>query len=788
MADLVQLEDLPADARTALPHDHPILNDYASRMEAQAGLPNGLMNAIKNVGERSNSNQVSPAGAQGVMQLMPGTQKQLGVTDPTDPLQSIRAGAQYLASAASKLGTNDPTALAAAYHAGPSSKAARGDFTGSPITKKYADAVAAAMPMGSANAEDSSPAATAAAGGVDPADLPDATPAGGQPAAPAYDPTTGMSGTEKFLAGAGKFFSDTGSGVRQLAADALNPVSQALTGKDVLSQDYEGEKERARLDSPLMHTGAGLAGNIFANATTLALPGGAIGKAVSDAVPLAAAGRAVAMSPTIARLLAQYGPAAVSSGALSTLTPTVAPGERTRNAVVGAVASPVLSAAGQGLGALGRGALGWAEQNIPGAAGLSAASGRGVDAVMDAATNLGPLLRKSFNATATPTDRQSVARAVMNGIPVYPQQLDHAGTDALSRGQIAGQNSAFTRAVNSTMGQTTDDIPGAISSAHDDLGQVYNNILDHAQIPLTPNLGTQAAQIHNDYLYNNVTGAPDSGLEDAVNRLTNLTTQGRTLTGRQYQDMLRDYSAGANRAQVTSLNKGQVTSTPDFNAAQAYRDLADAVQSHADQYLQPGDSEAFRQANAQWRNMRTLQQVAPVANGVTDYSPTTLARKLKVTDPNGFFFNQGDPTLTDLSKFGTKFMGMEANGPTTLLQRAKAAAMNSAPILAGDAAGAILAGDAMSGNSEHNDQPSMAARVLKGAAAAVLTHGALTGASRALNPAIDLNYLNQPRGALAEVIRRASLAPAIAAGINQDRNSGETPYRVDIHGIGPGDQ
>lgn len=457
MTDTVQLEDLPPEARTALPHDHPILNDYASRMESQFGLPTGFLNAIKNAGERSNSNQVSPKGAQGVMQLMPNTQKELGVTDPTDPLQSIRAGAQYLASAATKLGTNDPSALAAAYHAGPNSKAARGDFKGSPITKKYADAVAAAMPMGSANAEG------VPSGGVDPADMPNGpTPAAAALAEDAakYDPTNGMSGTEKFLAGTGKFFSDTGSGIRQISANVLNPVGQALTGHDVLAQDYEGEKERAKLDAPLMNTSAGLAGNIFGNAVTLALPGSAVTKLASEAVPAALAGRAVAMSPTVARLLAQYGPAAVSSGALSTLAPTTAPGERGVNAVVGTVASPVLSALGNGAGSAGR----WAERNIPGVAAVSGAVGRGVDTAMDYATNLGPLLRKSFNATATPTDRQSVARAVMNDIPVYPQQLDHAGTDALSRGQIADQNAAFTRAVNSTMGQTTEDIPGAIAT------------------------------------------------------------------------------------------------------------------------------------------------------------------------------------------------------------------------------------------------------------------------------------------------------------------------------------
>lgn len=766
MTDSVQLEDLPQEARVALPHNHPILDDYADRMGAQYGLPTGFLNALKNSGERSNSNQVSPAGAQGVMQIMPSTQKALGVTDPTDPLQSIRAAAQYNAQNAQKLGTSDPAALAAAYHAGPASKAARGDFTGSPITKRYADAVAAAMPLGAANAE--SGAAAPAPGGVDPADLP----AAGHPAA--YDPTQGMSGVDKFLAGTGKFFSDTGSGLRQLAATAVNPVARALThsaanpgGVDAIDPDYAGEAERARLDGPLMDTGAGLAGNMFGNAVTLALPGAALGRLARAAVPTAAAALAARVAPTAARAVTTYGPVAASAGALSALAPTTQDGERAHNMALGAALSPALQAGLGGLGSAAASGLGWAQRNVPG---VRAAS----DVVGSALTSLGPLLRGSFNSEAPPGDRQSVARAVMNNIPVYPQQLNTPGTEALSRGQIAGQNSAFTRAVNSTMGQATEDTPGAIAAAHAHLGDVYSSILDQAQIPLTPTLGQRAAQIHGDYLYNNVTGAPDSGLEDATNRLIDLSTQGRTLTGRQYQDTLRDYAAGANRARLTSLNKGAVTNTPDLNAAAAYRDLSTAVQDHAEQFLPAGGRDAFAQANRQWRNMSLLQSVAPVANGVTDYSPTALARKLKVTDPNGFWYDQGDTTLPDLAKFGTKFMGMEANAPTSITQRIKQSAMNSAPILAGDAAGALLAGDAMSpGGKDPKDQPSAAGRVFKGLAAAALTHGALTAANRTLNPRVDLNYLNAPRGALAELASRINLAPAVAGAVNAEHNDGD---------------
>jgi soluble lytic murein transglycosylase-like protein len=60
----------------------------------------------------------SPAGARGLTQLMPGTAAGLGVTDLTDPAQSLEGGARYLAQQLATFG-GDVTKALAAYNAGP---------------------------------------------------------------------------------------------------------------------------------------------------------------------------------------------------------------------------------------------------------------------------------------------------------------------------------------------------------------------------------------------------------------------------------------------------------------------------------------------------------------------------------------------------------------------------------------------------------------------------------------------------------------------------------------------
>jgi soluble lytic murein transglycosylase-like protein len=106
-----------AGLRTSHGQTPSSLEPLIEEASARTGLQEALISAVMATESGYQPDAVSPAGALGLMQLMPGTAQSLGIDDPLDPRENILGGAEYLRQQLSRFGTVEKAL--AAYNAGP---------------------------------------------------------------------------------------------------------------------------------------------------------------------------------------------------------------------------------------------------------------------------------------------------------------------------------------------------------------------------------------------------------------------------------------------------------------------------------------------------------------------------------------------------------------------------------------------------------------------------------------------------------------------------------------------
>lgn len=196
-----------------MPAPAPNYDDIFAAAGAEWNVDPNFLKAVALQESNLNRHSVSSANAQGIMQIIPSTQRALGVTDPFDPEQSIYGGAKYLSQALDAERT--PEDALRWYHGGPGWRGNYGqesrDYAPA-VTGRYRTIMAAGGIGGTATpAPPAAPSTPATAPQGTPKPVPAAAP---KQAAPAADPL------DDFLTGK----TDTH------AAPSATPATQAKPG------------------------------------------------------------------------------------------------------------------------------------------------------------------------------------------------------------------------------------------------------------------------------------------------------------------------------------------------------------------------------------------------------------------------------------------------------------------------------------------------------------------------------------------------------------------------------
>ncbi|MCX7822104.1 MAG: lytic transglycosylase domain-containing protein [Syntrophobacterales bacterium] len=131
----MRLEAMKPVSASPTPYEKA-LDPYINALSSAYGLDPKLVKAVIKAESAFNPSATSPKGAMGLMQLMPGTAMDMGVSDPYHPIQNLKGGIGYLKEMLRLFDNNLVLALAA-YNAGPNAVKQYGGVPPYEETRQY---------------------------------------------------------------------------------------------------------------------------------------------------------------------------------------------------------------------------------------------------------------------------------------------------------------------------------------------------------------------------------------------------------------------------------------------------------------------------------------------------------------------------------------------------------------------------------------------------------------------------------------------------------------------------
>ncbi len=420
------------------------------------------------------------------------------------------------------------------------------------------------------------------------------TPAVPNSSASNFNPQSGNSDMDTMLSGAGRAFVKLGAGIAEAASPLYAALEQHFPGAAAWAQSHGVPSDAALQDD---------ARGAVQTADTLGAPlqhgygavGGTLGDIAMSAPAFMAAGPGVLAN-------------GVAGGVMGYLAPAASEDQRLRDMTGGAL-----------MGA--------------GAAKVLPLLGRIVKPFGDA---IDPLRQKAvavLDAAAVPLEAaQRTGATILQRL--RSGTYDNPITSGAQADYVGAQSRAYNRAVLSTIGaNSTAATPDVMNEAAKRIGSVFDDILPKANIPLTPELASDVAAIHNNALAEEKTGVANK-----AQQLLDAADQNGVVPGRTAYAIKKDLD--------------RMASSADSSLSYHAKQLRSTIMDAATNQLSPEDAAKFSEARAQFRRMKQIEP-AIAKDGSGNISAPRLASAMSTAKNRAqTLYGRGDQTLVDLAHAG----------------------------------------------------------------------------------------------------------------------------------------